>query len=214
MKKRTVVLLGLLCLIGLAGAMVSTNYVLNWHVSGGGGGPLGSTNYQMDSTVGQIIRGSESTNYRLDAGYWSGILVIPSEPSAIFNTGFGTYPSIAGRHNGTIRPNETITVHKLYTHPCPGTGGHTEYVKIWKGVTPIAEKNWSGYLGDWHTITFDESFILYANETYNYTICTGSYPQIIHASSYNAIGGVITCEEFVDSNGKRHEGWIPAIRLE
>ncbi|MGC9444516.1 MAG: hypothetical protein ACP5E9_06270 [Candidatus Methanospirareceae archaeon] len=42
---------------------------------------------------------------------------------------------------------------------------------------------------------------------------TGSYPQIIHESPYNATGGVITCEEFVDINGKRHEGWIPAIRL-
>jgi hypothetical protein len=28
------------------------------------------------------------------------------------------------------------------------------------------------------------------------------------------IGGAITCTEFVDVNGKRHEGWIPAIRLE
>jgi hypothetical protein len=53
----------------------------------------------------------------------------------------------------------------------------------------------------------------YANETYNYTIQTGSYPQIIHAQEWNATGGVITCREFVDINSKRHEGWIPAIRL-
>jgi len=31
--------------------------------------------------------------------------------------------------------------------------------------------------------------------------------------SYNATGGVITCSEFTDINGKRHEGGIPAIRL-
>ncbi len=52
-----------------------------------------------------------------------------------------------------------------------------------------------------------------ASYTYNYTIRTGSYPQIIHAESEDVTGGRITCMEFVDINGKRHEGWIPAIRL-
>jgi len=47
----------------------------------------------------------------------------------------------------------------------------------------------------------------------NYTIRTGSYPQIIHAESKDVTGGRITCSEFVDVNGKRHEDWIPAIRL-
>jgi hypothetical protein len=40
-----------------------------------------------------------------------------------------------------------------------------------------------------------------------------AYPQIIHADSKDVTGGRITCEEFVDLNGKRHEGWIPAIWL-
>jgi hypothetical protein len=124
------------------------------------------------------------------------------------------YPSISGRHNGTIRSNETITVHKLYTYPCPGTGGHTEYVKIWNSTDWTVTATWNGYTGDWHNITFNNSFTLYANETYNYTIVTGSYPQIIHEASWNATGGKITCTEFVDVNGKRHEGWIPAIRLD
>jgi len=62
----------------------------------------------------------------------------------------------------------------LYTYPCPGTGGHTEYA---------VEASWNGYTGDWHNLTFNNSFTLYANETYNYTIRTGSYPQIIRASS-------------------------------
>jgi hypothetical protein len=104
-------------------------------------------------------------------------------------------------------------VSELYTYPCPGTGGHTEYVRIWKGSEEIAEKTWNGYTGDWHNLTFNNSFTLCANETYNYTIRTGSYPQIIHAASKDVIGGTITCDEFIDSNGKRHEGWIPAIRL-
>lgn len=215
MKKQALLLVGLLCLISLTGAMVSTNYNLSWHVSGGGGGPMSSTNYRMASTVGQIIGGSESTNYQLEAGYWSGIAVIPSEPSAVFDTGFGTYPSISGTHNGTIRPNEIITVQTLYTYNCPGTGGHTEYASLtYSNGTVIAEVYWNGYTGDWHNISFNKSFTLHANETYNYTIRTGSYPQIIHEPSFNATGGVITCSEFMDVNGKRHEGWIPAIRLQ
>ena len=124
------------------------------------------------------------------------------------------YPSISGIHNGTITLNQTITVTKLYTYPCHGTGGHTEYVGISSSSgTLIAEAYWNGYSGDWHNISFNKSFTLYANETYNYTIRTGSYPQIIHAQSYNATGGVITCSEFIDVNGNQHEDWIPAIRL-
>jgi hypothetical protein len=61
-------------------------------------------------------------------------------------------------------------------------------------------------VSNWHNLTFNKSFTLYPNETYNYTIRTGSYPQIIYAQSFNATGGVITCTEFVDVNGKRHEG--------
>ncbi len=63
-------------------------------------------------------------------------------------------------------------------------------------------------------ITFDESFTLKAGETYYYTIRTGSYPQIIHAREFNATGGTITCTEFLDTNEKIHDNWIPAIRLE
>jgi hypothetical protein len=125
-----------------------------------------------------------------------------------------TYPSISGIHNGTITPNQTITVTKLYTYPCPGTGGHTEYAAIsYPNGTVLAKAHWNGYVGDWHNLSFNNSFTLYANETYNYTIRTGSYPQIIHESLWNATGGVLTCTEFVDANGKTYTDWIPAIRL-
>jgi hypothetical protein len=124
------------------------------------------------------------------------------------------YPSISGTHNGTIKPlYDIVNITTLYTYPCAGTGGHTEYVKIWNSTDWNVTATWNGYTGDWHNITFNNSFTLYANETYNYTIRTGSYPQIIHKPSHNATGGVITCSEFVDINGKQHEGWIPAIRL-
>jgi hypothetical protein len=156
---------------------------------------------------------------------------------AIFDTGTGTYPSIAGTHNGTITPNVTIEVSKLYTYPCAGTGGHIEYVKIWnstKGIVAGWEgwsnkwdvrgrrggggggggpyPDWSAYQGDWHNISLPE-FTLVRGETYNYTIRTGSYPQIIHAANKTVAGGTITCDTFVDVNGNTYADWIPAIRL-
>jgi branched-chain amino acid transport system substrate-binding protein len=135
-------------------------------------------------------------------------------PAAIFATGFGSYPSISGTHNGTITPSRDLSVSKLYTYPCAGTGGHTAYVKIWDGSGWNVTATWNGYTGDWRNLTFDRPFTLSAGTTYNYTIRTGSYPQIIHARELNATGGTITCTEFVDANGRKHEGGIPAIRLD
>jgi len=123
-----------------------------------------------------------------------------------------TYPSIMGNHTGTIMPNKTIIATKLYTYPCEGTGGHTEYAKIWN-KTWNATATWKGYAGDWHNITFDKTVVLLANETYNYTIITGSYPQIHHTSALQTPGGWINCTEFIDANGKVYKDWIPAIKL-
>ena len=135
-----------------------------------------------------------------------------------FDTGSGTYPSIFGTHNGTITPFYNINVSKMYTYSCPGTGGHTEYVAFYNTTTEeeIANGSWNGYqgAGDYHYIEFDSPFVLQAKVTYNYTIRTGSYPQIIHAESKDVIGGIINCTKFVDANGKEYNNWIPAIRLE
>lgn len=158
---------------------------------------------------------SKLHNLSLDSGkvVVNNLILHPvAEKIEFFGTGPGTYPSISGAHNGTITPNQTIIATKLYTYPCEGTGGHSEYVKIWND-TWSTEASWNGYKEDWHNITFPESFTLKSGETYNYTIETGSYPQIIHAKEYNAKGGEITCTEFVDANGKKHDGWIPAIKL-
>ncbi len=141
------------------------------------------------------------------------IVVSPAEN--IFDTGApaNPYPSISGTHNGTIKPNQTITVSKLYTYPCAGTGGHTEYMKIWN-ATWNATATWNGYAGDWHNISFDESFTLMKGVTYNYEIKTGSYPQIHHTSALPTANGWINCTKFTDANGKVYYDWIPAIRLE
>ena len=131
-----------------------------------------------------------------------------------FDTGEGTYPSISGTHNGTIKPSSNINVSTLYTYPCVGTGGHTKSIELYDNSTPIASGMWEGYQGDWHNITITPSVTLQAGTTYNYTIVTGSYPQIIHEHSKTVTGGTITCTSFVDANGKTYTNWIPAIRLE
>ena len=128
------------------------------------------------------------------------------------DTGPGTYPSIFGTHNGTIKPNQTITVSMLYTYPCSGTGGHTEYVRIWNSTLDV-NATWNGYVGDWHNISFNETFTLYKNKTYNFTIITGSYPQIHHKDALLTTNGWINSTEFTDANGKKYDEWIPAVRL-
>lgn len=133
----------------------------------------------------------------------------------IFDTGAGTYPSIMGIHNGKIIPSHNVTVNKMYTYPCSGTGGHSEYVWIYgNGINESA--TWNGYqgAGDYHYIEFSEPFTLEANVTYNYTIKTGSYPQIHHNTTLTVPDGEISCAEFIDANGKVYYDWIPAIRLE
>jgi PKD repeat protein len=134
---------------------------------------------------------------------------------AIFDTDSpaNPYPSILGTHNGTITPNQTITVSKLYTYPCEGTGGHTNYARIWNNSHLDVNASWEGYVGDWHSISFSEPFTLVANETYNYTIKTGSYPQIHHTPALQTTAGWINCTEFTDANGEEYKDWIPAIKL-
>jgi len=133
----------------------------------------------------------------------------------IFDTGQpeNPYPSIMGTHKGTITPNKTIIVHKMYTYPCTGTGGHTEYVRFYGNGLNVT-KTWNGYIGDYHNIFFDSPITLEANTPYNYEIRTGSYPQIIHEQSLPTPNGRINCTQFTDANSKEYTDWIPAIRLE
>ena len=122
------------------------------------------------------------------------------------------YPSIPGTHTGTITPSQDLTVQKLYTYPCAGTGGHTEYVRIYgNGKDESASK--TGYKEDEWAITFDSSFLLEAGKTYNYVIETGSYPQIHHTAALQTYNGWLNCTKFTDANGKEYDDWIPAIQL-
>jgi hypothetical protein len=77
MKKRDliatgVLLIALMVTLGGASAQTSLNYNLEWHVIGGGGEPVSSTNYIVDSTAGQQAASpsySSSANYVVCAGY-------------------------------------------------------------------------------------------------------------------------------------------------
>jgi hypothetical protein len=122
------------------------------------------------------------------------------------------YPSISGTHTGTITPNQDITVQKLHTYPCAGTGGHTESVSI-SGNRIDKSASWNGYAEDGDTITFDSSITLEAGKTYNYVIKTGSYPQIHHKKALQTETGWLNCTKFTDANGKEYDDWIPAIKL-
>ena len=138
---------------------------------------------------------------------------------SIFDTGPGTYPSLMGTHTGTITPSSNITANKLYTYSC-ATGGHTESINLYENDTLIANGTWTGYLDeDWHNITLynvtdGASYVtLLQDHEYNYTIRTGSYPQILHTTSKKVTGGTITCSSFVDTNGNIYTDWIPAIKF-
>ena len=164
--------------------------------------------------------------YDLDGDGQNDLLLwIPTEVYAVthsgiypnlFDTGEPTipYPSIMGTFNGRLTLSHDLVVHRLYTYPCSGTGGHSESVRIWgDGIDTNA--TWDGYKGDWHNITFDEPFVtLEAGKMYNITIELGSYPQIHHAYALLTVNGWINCKKFEDVNGNVHYNWIPAIRIE
>ncbi|MCW7079406.1 MAG: hypothetical protein OCU22_09825, partial [Canidatus Methanoxibalbensis ujae] len=135
-------------------------------------------------------------------------------PPYTFDTGQSPnpYPSISGTHNCTIVPANDITASKISVYPCAGTGGHAEYVRIW-GNGVDAHATWNGYGGEWNILHFNRTFTLEAGKEYNFTIKTGSYPQIFHEEVLETLdGSIVRCEEFVDANGIIHK-WIPAFKI-
>ncbi len=78
-RTRTWILLALtllwliLSLGGAALAQTSAHYNLEWHVIGGGGQPVASASYRVNSTVGQGAASppySTSAHYAVSGGYW------------------------------------------------------------------------------------------------------------------------------------------------
>jgi len=103
------------------------NVSYDWfkNVSLGGGMPFGTIYYigelaTVDSINRNYFNGMNVTEFfRTDGNF---------DKANLINSLFGT-------HNGTITPNQTITVSKMYTYSCSGTGGHSEYVRIWNSST-------------------------------------------------------------------------------
>ena len=146
----------------------------------------------------------------------NGTVKIVESHIAIFdiNASEKPYPSVMGTHHGVIIPDQDLTINTIYTYPCPGTGGHSESVIIWNETTgDSAEAHWGGYTGDYHNLSFNKTITLKQGVSYNYTLKTGSYPQIIHAKNYNTTGGIITCREFTTVYGEKYYNWIPAIKM-
>lgn len=185
------------------GSKIGGNYWSDYIGHDTDGGGIGNTPY--------VLAGTKAAKDYLPFMHENGW-----DTQNIFDTGSGTYPSIRGIHNGTITPSQDITVNNIYTYPCAGTGGHSEYVAFSNESGILATGHWNGYNEDWHDITISPPFVMLAGLAYNYSIRTSSYPQIIHARVFDAKGGKgkITCTEFIDANGNTYEDWIPAIRLE
>ena len=135
--------------------------------------------------------------------------------STLFDTGTGTYPSIAGTHYGCFTPKRDITVRHIYTYPCAGTGGYSESIIFRDYETGKIEIDVScdGYQDDYHNITISPPVELLKDRVYNYTIRTGSYPQVIHQTELETDDGIITCTKFTDLNRRCYNDRIPAITL-
>jgi len=175
---------------------------------------VGAAEYVVED--GDVVTWYWSSNMNMTPENSPKVLIINvTVASNEFDTGRGTYPSIPGMHYGTIIPNRNITVNRIYSYPCAGTGGHIEYVKIWNETTgECAVAEWNGYhIADYHNLSFNTTLTLEKGVIYNYIIKTGSYPQIIHAHYKQVNGGNITCTLFRDANGKEYDDWIPAFRL-
>jgi len=184
-----------------------------WNKTFGGPDAEGVKAVLQTTDGGYILAGYTDSFGAGSADFWL-IKVKEDGATSIFDTrqSENPYPSIPGTHTGTSTPNQDITVQKLYTYPCAGTGGHTQYVRIYgDGKDESAFR--TGYTEDRDTITFDSSFTLEAGKTYHYVIETGSYPQIHPTKTLQTENGWINCTKFTDANGKEYDAWIPAIRL-
>jgi hypothetical protein len=174
---------------------------------------VGATDYAVEE--GDIVTWYWSSSMEMTPEDSPKVLIINVTVSSNeFDTGEGTYPCISGTHYGKITPDQNITVNRIYTYSCAGTGGHSEYVKIWnETIGKCAVADWNGYQGDYHNRSFNTTLNLQKGIVYSYIIETGSYPQIIHAPYKHVNGGNVTCTRFEDANGKEYEDWIPAFRL-
>lgn len=54
--------------------MCSGSFCVNWQVLAGGLGPMESSSFRLESTLGQTMAGLFSgDSYQIEAGYWAGV---------------------------------------------------------------------------------------------------------------------------------------------
>jgi hypothetical protein len=78
MKKKHLLIVLVLALLFMTTAVLmaqtSTNFNLNWHVVGSGGGESASADYRVNGTMGQAFASppkSSSASFTLNSGHWA-----------------------------------------------------------------------------------------------------------------------------------------------
>jgi hypothetical protein len=86
LRKLSIVTIFLIMSIGV----FAQDYLIDWWVTGSGGGASQSTNYQVNGTIGQPVVGvASSANYIVEAGFWvgaggpAGIAYVPGDANMI-----------------------------------------------------------------------------------------------------------------------------------
>ena len=112
-RKATALLAALLCgllVAGVAWALSSASYAINWDVIPGGGGHASAGDYTVDGSAGQPAVGTLSGgSYSLAAGFWPGMGAETPTP-----TPTGTLPPTS---TPTATPTPTVTPTGTVTPP-------------------------------------------------------------------------------------------------
>jgi hypothetical protein len=75
MKHRTVVLTLVMLLVLVGVVYAADNLEIQRHLFGSGGGSTQSGEFTIHASIGQAVTGqSESTPYRLESGFWPGLV--------------------------------------------------------------------------------------------------------------------------------------------
>jgi len=136
-RKATALLVALLCGLSVAGvawAMFSASYAINWDVIAGGGGHASSGGYAVDGSVGQPAVGPLSGgSYTLVGGFWPGIgaeTPTPTPTGTLLPTSTPTAtptptPTTTGSPPPTSTPTATLTPTPTATGSPPPTSTPT-----------------------------------------------------------------------------------------
>jgi hypothetical protein len=173
-KRRTALtlLISLVCFVflgGIALAMSSDNYGIDWSVISGGGEPSNSDSYTMRSTVGQTaVETSTSDNYTLQSGYWHRIAAPGANQAP--NTPTNPFP----QNGATVFTPVTLSV--LVSDPDGDAMDVTFYDASDASVIDIATSIASGHRAQvtWSGLAVNTTYSWYAIACDSEPLCTTS----------------------------------------